>query len=205
MSRLAAPQSHLVKREEKEDKLESLLLHPLGTLAEGAVYNAGETACLLIARSAESPVAKLLLSYGAEGKLKRFSVRAIFAFLGTAETVRIAEACRASEWSLQVHWARDLRLLEAHEQLILGSASCWIGDSMRRDPLSHDACEQHAPDCPEMTERASRFFDRLWHASEPVFERQASGADEAFNPALMQPINAVQANIASKHGPLTSA
>lgn len=204
MSRLAVPQSHLVKREEKEDKLERLLRRHLGALAESTPCDAAETNCLLIARSADSPVAKLLLFYGAAGSLKRFSVRAIFAFLGTAETVRIAEACRASEWSLQVHWARDLRLLEAHEQLVLGSATCWIGDSMRREPLSHDACELYAPDCPELTYRARRFFERLWQASEPVFERQGFGAGEAFNPALMQPVDRAT-TVGGRHGPRTSA
>src|SRR5690606_14006482 len=118
--------------------------------------------CLLVARSAESPVARMVLSLGAGARLRGFSVRAIFAFLGTAETVRIAEACRASGWALQVRWARDLRLLEAHEQLVLGAATSWIGDSMRRDPLSHDACELHAPDCPDSAERAALFFERLW-------------------------------------------
>lgn len=205
MSRLVAPQPHLVKREEKERKLESLLLGQIEEFAENAAHVPGEMNCLLVARSADSPVAKLVLSHGAAARLRRFSVRAIFAFLGTAETVRIAEACRASEWALQVRWARDLRLLEAHEQLVIGPATCWMGDSMRRDPLSHDACELHAPDCPEATQRAVRYFERLWQASEPVFERLGYGAGEAFDPALAQPIKAIQAHFGSKHGPRTPA
>jgi hypothetical protein len=35
--------------------------------------------------------------------------------------------------------ARHPRLVEAHEQLVLGPETCWIGDCMQRDPAKCDA------------------------------------------------------------------
>lgn len=167
MSGKAVPQPCLVKREEKDSRLKNFILQHLKQRNPGAAH------CLLIARSADSPVARTLLSMGARAELKGFTVRAIFAQLGTAETARIAEACRVSDWALQIRWARDLRLLEAHEQLVISPALSWIGDCMRRDPLSRDACELYSPDCLETARQASLFFERIWQNSEPIFERQS--------------------------------
>lgn len=179
MSGKAAPQSCLVKREEKESKLKDFILQHLEQRKPGGAY------CLLIARSSDSPVARTLLSMGAKAELKGFVVRAIFAYLGTAETARIAEACRISDWALQIRWARDLRLLEAHEQLVMGPALSWIGDCMRRDPMSRDACEVYVPDCPDSARQAAMFFERIWQASEPIFERQCIEMTGAPDPALV--------------------
>ncbi len=205
MSRQVAPQPGLVKREEKHIKIRSLLLQYLEMTGEFAQESPTAAKCLLIARSAESPVARTVLTLGASGRLKNFAVRAIFAFLGTAETVQIAEACRASDWSLQVHWARDIRLLEAHEQLVLGSTTSWIGDSMRRDPLNHDACELYAPDHPETAQRAGLFFERLWQATEPVLERSSPAMDDEVGPHLIHPVGLISPKSGPKLGPRTSA
>lgn len=205
MSRQAAPQPGLVKREEKDDKLSQLVLRYLDSLTETGPHAPAATNCLLIARSAESPVARTVLTLGAAARLESFSVRAIFAFLGTAETVQIAEACRASDWALQVRWARDLRLLEAHEQLVIGPATSWIGDSMRRDPLSRDACELYAPDCQQTAQRAIVFFERLWQVSEPVLERHWPPMDGHADPVLVPGVGSLTAKSGSKCRPGTSA
>ncbi|MCL4765717.1 MAG: hypothetical protein KJZ80_05760 [Hyphomicrobiaceae bacterium] len=197
MSRQAAPRLGLVKRDEKETRLKEFIHQHIEE-------NCAST-CLLVARSAESPVARTVLSMGAKASLKGFSMRAIFANLGTSETARIAEACRVSDWALQIRWARDLRLLEAHEQLVIGPATCWIGDCMRREPTSRDACELYASDCPDTGRRASLFFERLWLASEPVFERVATEAADACSPALVQPFEQIAAASAFKPGPRTPA
>ena len=201
MSRQIAPQSRLVKREEKESKLRAFILQHLEERRMHGALGDAETSCLLIARSAESPVAKTVLSMGASSDLKGFTVRAIFANLGTGETARIAEACLVSDWALQIRWARDLRLLEAHEQLVIGSATSWTGDCMRREPMSRDACEIYAPGCLVTAQRAALFFERIWQASEPIFERQ--GVEPAALPdaALVQPIEQLAAENNGKLGP----
>jgi hypothetical protein len=156
----------IVKRKEKEAKLGQFISEHV------ARQIAGRMTCLLVARSAESPVAKAMLSAGTRFASKLL-VRAIFANLGGAEAARIAEACTASELALQVRWARDLRLMDAHEQLVLPPARSWTGDCMRREPAKSDAHEWFAPECPDTARRAALFFERLWGVSEPVIERLA--------------------------------
>lgn len=188
MSEPLAPRLDVVRREQKEARLREFLLRQLGLAGEGApATEKAATSCLLIARSADSPAARIVLALGAQAMPPSFSVRAIFAQLGGTETARIAEACRNSNWAIQVRWARDVRLLEAHEQLVLGSATSWIGDCMRREPTARDACELYAADCRDATRRATLFFERLWGASEPVFERRELEAGIDGQQAPMRP------------------
>ncbi|MEQ1576200.1 MAG: hypothetical protein ABL894_00975, partial [Hyphomicrobium sp.] len=64
--------------------------------------------------------------------------------------------------------APDARLLDAHEQLILGPSSVWVGDCMRRDPAKRDAYECYASDSAETAVWAKRSFDRVWVRAHPV-------------------------------------
>src|SRR5262245_40584060 len=62
---------------------------------------------------------------------------------------------------------RDPRLIEAHEQLVLGACACWTGDTMRRDPATCDAYESFVGDAPELA--AARInFEHLWSDGEPL-------------------------------------
>jgi len=63
---------------------------------------------------------------------------------------------------------RNPRLIEAHEQLVLGARACWTGDTMRRDPAICDAYERFVEDAPELAAAARLTFERLWAASEPL-------------------------------------
>ena len=70
-----------------------------------------------------------------------------------------------------VAWAyADIRprLIEAHEQLVLGPETCWIGDCMRRDPAKCDAFENFIEDCGEASGCAIVSFERLWAISEVI-------------------------------------
>ena len=204
MSRPAAPQSCLVKREEKEDRLKAFVLQHIADRRSQRVDDHATPTCLLLARSAESPVAKTVLSLGAKADLKGFAVRAIFAHLGTAETARIAEACRVSDWALQIRWARDLRLLDAHEQLVMGPAMSWMGDCMRRDPMNRDACEQFAADCHVTARRGALYFERIWQLSEPIFERQGFEMAAAPDPTLVPLVEQLAASGNNRLRPRTS-
>jgi hypothetical protein len=201
MSHRSAPWLGIVRRDDKEAKLGEFIERYLEKIAGGGPPGH----CLLIARSAESPVARILLAMGANASLKRLSVRAIFAQLGTAETARIADACRFSDWALQIRWARDLRLLDAHEQLVLAPSTTWIGDCMRREPQSRDACELFAADCVDTTHRASVFFERLWQVCEPIFERKAIEIAEVTPAAIARSIEQPAANSGNEPPRRTSA
>ena len=76
--------------------------------------------------------------------------------------------CDAGAVDCEVRWARDPRLIEVHEQLVLGPRTCWTGDSMRRDPAKCDALETFIDDCAESAGTATASFERLWTASEPL-------------------------------------
>jgi hypothetical protein len=172
MSLKAPPRVSGTKREEKETKLKEFLQHTVARL--GATQQRRETrpTCLLVARSADSPVAKAVFALSPEIGAGNFILRAIFGTLGTAETAIIAQACRESDLELQIRWARDIRLMDAHEQLVLPPDARWMGDCMRRDPAKRDAYEHYAIACRETAKLASICFERLWVASEPVIERK---------------------------------
>jgi hypothetical protein len=75
---------------------------------------------------------------------------------------------RALACEYEARWARHPRLIEAHEQLVLGPETCWIGDCMRRDPSRCDAYENYVEGCGEAAGCAIVSFERLWFASEPL-------------------------------------
>jgi hypothetical protein len=168
----APPRIDVVKREEKEAKIKQFIKACVERYGADGQGRAGRLTCLLVARSAESPVAKAVFALGAEIGGNNLALRVIFATLGTAETASIAEACTAPDLDLQLRWARDLRLMEAHEQLVVFPGASWMGDCMRRDPAKGDAYECFAIDCRETAHLASIYFERLWDASEPVIERK---------------------------------
>lgn len=160
----------VVKREEKEKRLNEFITHQLAVVA-GDDRRGEPAQVLLLARSAESPVVRALMAAMADMHGTPITIRAIFTMLGTVETAGLAEACGCPTISLEVRWARDVRLSAAHEQLVLGPAASYIGDCMRRDPGKRDGWEQFFADCGESARLAMRSFERLWLASEPVFER----------------------------------
>jgi hypothetical protein len=185
MTLKALPSFGLVRREEKEVRLRAFIAEFLSRRSKQP--GPAAPSLLVLARSAESPVAKAAMSLAAYHKDRDFSLRAIFAMLGTADTTYIAEACRSSNWTVQIRWARDLRLMDAHEQLVLDETTSWIGDCMRREPLKHDAFEAFSADCAETARGVTVFFERLWQVSEPIIDRRpaAEGANSAILPATL--------------------
>ena len=82
----------------------------------------------------------------------------------------------AITFSHEVRWAKHPRLIEAHEQLVLGPETCWIGDCMRRDPAKCDAYESYVEGCGEAAGCAAVSFERLWLACQPMVSHTARRA-----------------------------
>ena len=80
------------------------------------------------------------------GKLDTEAEQAIARWLAKAEFVR---------------WARDPRLLEAHEQLVLGRTRCWSGDAMRRGATKTDLFESLNEGLVEAANIGRLAFERL--------------------------------------------
>lgn len=160
MNRQSFHAMQVVKREEKETRMVQFIL---GEIAEGRVSLSGDWC--IIALSMDSPVIKAL--------------RRVVHDLGSASDLRIqvvltrpgkhvVNDCFASIDSLAIRTSQNSRLLDAHEQLVLGDASSWTGDCMRRDPRERDAFETFGNNNAELADWAMKSFERLWSGAQPL-------------------------------------
>ena len=67
-----------------------------------------------------------------------------------------------------IRWARNPRLLDAHEQVAYGRDMCWSSDAMRRDADKRNPLALFETDAPEAALRARHAFKALWAASVPA-------------------------------------
>jgi len=147
----------------------------LEEIADGRVAVDGEWS--VVALSMQSPVIAAVRRVISEiGNVSELSLRVLL-------TGRDAVASRAgltAVGSVEVRHAFDLRLLDAHEQLVLGQRSAWCGDCMRRNPSERDAFESFLRDDLILSAWAGKTFTRLWvNAQEiPVSGRGGQGVQE---------------------------
>lgn len=131
---------------------------------------------LVVARSAHSPVLQALHTMVRDGIIPGIEARIII-----ADEEAGAASGDSGELACDVRIANNPRLLDAHEQLIVGDAT-WYGDSMRRDPMKRDAFECFLANDPIAARRARATFDKLWQsagllpAGDAGVEHRAEGA-----------------------------
>lgn len=204
MQRNTPPQvPSVVKREDKIDTL-CTFLRSFWLMPRAAGMPAEIT---IVARSADSPVARAMVASGAEIVARNIAVRAIFAHLEPEKT--------SAGWSIagpeipfrrELRWARNPRLADAHEQLVLDGETCWIGDCMRRDPSRRDAYEQFANGDVRTSATMALSFNRLWMTCEPLVIRSLSGGlAVAVNDAALDPALAVIPSCDESGGPMASS
>jgi hypothetical protein len=191
----SAPRMDVVKREAKEDKLREFISAHLTTLAPATVVHPW----LLIARSSQSPVVKALNALAPELSKAQISIRTILALLEGETADCQTDTMVLSTTECRV--ARNPRLLEAHEQLVLGPVTCWVGDSMRREPDKRDAYECYAADHAITAQWSTIAFNRLWAAADAIVPRQAPTVDA---PAADEP-TASAADLPTDLPPVTDA
>jgi hypothetical protein len=159
----------------------------------------------MILRSPGADAAKALI--GMKGALQRKGVNAkvILAKLEPDGDLRqlftsLSELAPEAPAPELIRWARNPRLLEAHEQVTYGESMCWSGDVMRRDADRRNALalfEENASDRARLCRLA---FAALWGVSSPIPERRLSGPatvrpsgaheqapDPAVDPATLRP------------------
>ena len=145
----------------------------------------------MILRSASSGRAQALILKARDPAHTGIAAKVIVAKLDPEEDVRKLYAClselrpcgRADEL---LRWARNPRLLDAHEQVTYGTALCWWGDSMRRDADKRNALSL-IEDAAQGTLRLGHLaFEALWSASAIVAERRLIG------PATAKPSGAYE-------------
>ncbi len=186
----------VTRHEEKERKLQAFLAHHISNLRPG-----GDVApyphLLLIARSLESPVVKAISALGEEIAAAGLGVRLILAHVDRDPAPQ--DWGRSIAFAHDIRWARHPRLVEAHEQLVLGPQTCWIGDCMRRDPAKCDAFESFVEDCGEAAGCATVSFERLWHASQPLVSGKSLRGG-GLGPGLLPVVDGVpQATVGTRH------
>src|SRR5262249_18639960 len=158
----------VTRRGEKELRLGAFIargLHGLAAPAEGGAP--AERALLVIARSAQSPVMKSLAVLAREITAAKCTARMILARADRAGLPDAFIAVQAAALDCEVRLVRNPRLIEAHEQLVVGARTCWTGDSMRRDPATCDAYESFVEDCPAIAASAATAFERLRLGCQP--------------------------------------
>jgi hypothetical protein len=147
--------------------------------------NDAATEITVLARSYESPIAQAIVRHSGLIAERGIRVRALF-------VVATAHGC-AGAWTSRdggIEFERDVRLsrnprhFDAHEQLVLTTTSCWIGDCMRRDPAKRDALDMARAACTDSALFAHRSFDRLWRLGQPLPIVAGRGKSDALFPEL---------------------
>jgi hypothetical protein len=138
----------------------------------------------MILRSPEADPAKALI--GMTGALERKSVRArvILARIEPDDDLRklfdaLAVLAPHEPAHELIRWARNPRLLEAHEQVTYGETMCWSGDAMRRDADKRNALTLFDEEAQEAVRLGRLAFEALWTASALVPKGRLTGPDTA--------------------------
>ena len=183
-------------REEKEAKLKDFVAQDLARRGEGtaseqpAIYT-------VIARSPDSPVARVLHSLSAEIAAAGIEIRAIMFETEHNFEENIPALSLLDVTGVEARVMNDQRFAAAHEQLVLSSGRVWLGDCMRRDPTKRDAFEAYAVNNVVATGHASSSFTRLWAHAKPA--KHVSGAAGLARDAMI----ASQSQPVREGGPVT--
>jgi hypothetical protein len=162
---------HVVRKEEKEARLKDFVSRHLSGAA-GAPR--APHVMSVIARGFDSPVVLALSAVSADLAAAGCHVRLMIVQRdGVAPSAAVLQSMAHYECRLGC----DTRLLDAHEQLLIGDRTAWIGDCMRREPAKRDAYECYSADCQQTATFVQRAFDRIWTAGLAVQLTAHAGAD----------------------------
>jgi hypothetical protein len=163
-------------RRQKEQGIGRFIERYLETMEDGHL-----DAVLVVARSSRSPVACALMASAADLKARGLEARII---LGGDEPEGIADTDLFDGLAREIRIIRDARLLDSHEQLVLGEQAVWYGDSMRRDPLQRDAHASFAEHDVTSARLARSMFERLWQLTLPICCPPGAGAPSSYYRSL---------------------
>lgn len=191
----------VVRKQEKEPKLKDFIARELVRIAAAGPAG-GPERCLLLARSLNSPVARALTAFADEFERHGITVRVV---LASPDSIAKPAGSPAPGWlgTCQARLARNPRLIDAHELLVLGATATWIGDSMRRDPGLRDAFESHDASSETSAEQAARSFERLWALSEPISASHKWIARQSATTEAQAAVAGLQVAAATLDAPVT--
>jgi hypothetical protein len=140
----------------------------------------GSLSLTMSLRSAGSGPAKALVGMRADLRRAGVSAKVILAKLEPEDELRqffasLSELAPREASPKLIRWARNPRLLDAHEQVTYGAAMCWSGDAMRRDADKRNALALFDEEAPDAVRLGRLAFQALWAASALVPERRLTG------------------------------
>ena len=138
----------------------------------------------MILRTADSPPALILAHMTDTLRRAGASARAILARLEPEEDLRRLVACLSELAPSEppqalIRWARNPRLLDAHEQATYGENMCWAGDAMRRESDRRNVLALFNEGVPDRVRLGRLAFEALWAISSPVPDRHLNGRGAA--------------------------
>jgi hypothetical protein len=138
------------------------------------------SAFTLILRSASSTPALALIRMKDELERAGVIAKVVLAKIEPEGELRelftsLTQLAPRQEPSQLIRWARNPRLLDAHEQVTYGDAICWSGDAMRRDADKRNTLTLFDEATPETARLGRLSFEALWAASSLVPERYLIG------------------------------
>lgn len=127
----------------------------------------------LVARAPDSPVTDAVRRHADRFGALGLTLRVIFTsiepasvFAGFAEMAGMHNGQSCLEASIR--WAKNPALLDAHEQLVLGTRHCWSGDTMRRSADVRFSLDLFDADGGAAVKLGQMNFDGLWSVSDNI-------------------------------------
>lgn len=169
--------------EEREARLKTFIQQAIG-----ACPTARDDAILLVARSPESAVVRVILDLSSELAACGLGARLVLAGGAVAREDETWSLSFSGNFIHEIRLTSSPRILDGHEQIIVGNQAVWFGDCMRRDPSKRDAFSSFAADAPDLA-RQSRFaFGELWQRASSIY-RNAGVAAVVVTASAASPVS----------------
>jgi hypothetical protein len=115
-------------------------------------------------RNPDSPVARALYAAWSEGRLDDTRIRILICDTNAEEPATALFDIPHADFRVLA----DQSFGSAHEQLVVGLNSVWIGDCLRRDPTKRDAFELYHANDAAIGVFATASFEKLWVRGRPL-------------------------------------
>ena len=162
--------------------------------------NTSQNTLTLIARSAESCIAKALYNHKEQLKAQDIHLKVIFTQLTSGQELSnwlLPDQSPCTKPEQSIRWARQSNLCDAHEQLTLDKICSWSGESMRRDVNARFGFYMFDKSCKTSAMRAQRSFKALWKLSQSIPQTHFKRARFTHKPEFLN-LEKGAANLTSK-------
>jgi hypothetical protein len=161
-------------------------------LDKAAAGSPRERSITLIARSPAMPAVRALVLRAGDIQRQQIAVHVVFAKLAPLDQLaQLAAGLQLVDprqgKSGRIRFIKNAALLDAHEQLVLGSSLCWTGDMLRRCDENRNRLDIVEEGQAGPIRLAELSFNAIWSAAKPVPSRALSGRPLAQAYASLSP------------------